>query len=105
YCALFSIHVSIADPAFYLVIIYTDLIQGSKYPRGVYSAVVNSFIKLAHDNGVEFQLGTEATEIVTFGKQRRHALAGTSKPRVRGVRVRDDRGSRQRDPQTLTRYI
>lgn len=94
-----------AAPALYSLMSHTDLIQGPKYPRGGFSAVVNSFIKLAHDNGVEFQLGTEATEIVTFGKQRRHALAGTSKPRVRGVRVRDVRGSRQRDPQTHTRII
>lgn len=64
-------------PALYSLMSHTDLIQGPKYPRGGFAAVVDSFVRLAKDNGVKFQMDTEVTEIVTFGK----------KPRVRGVRI------------------
>lgn len=64
-------------PALYSLMSHTDLIQGPKYPRGGFAAVVDSLVRLAKDSGVKFQMDTEVTEIVTFGK----------KPRVRGVRV------------------
>lgn len=66
-------------PALYSLMSHTDLIQGPKYPRGGFAAVVASFVRLAQDNGVEFEFGAEAVEIVTIGKQ----------PRVCGVRVSD----------------
>src|SRR5699024_7206548 len=56
-------------------------------PRGGFTAVVESLINLARDNGVHFELGTGVTEIVTFGKtkQGRHKLSSMSRvnPRVR----------------------
>ncbi|MGO3042845.1 MAG: phytoene desaturase family protein [Corynebacterium casei] len=64
-------------PALYSLMSHTDLIQGPKYPRGGFAAVVDSLVRLAKDNGVKFQMATEVTEIVTFGK----------KQRVRGVRI------------------
>ncbi|WP_313548441.1 phytoene desaturase family protein [Corynebacterium sp.] len=64
-------------PALYSLMSHTDLIQGPKYPRGGFAAVVDSFVRLAKDNGVKFQMDTEVIEIVTYGK----------KPRVRGVRI------------------
>lgn len=66
-------------PALYSLMSHTDLIQGPRYPRGGFAAVVESFYRLALDNDVTFQLGTEVTEILTFGKKRQ---------RVRGVRTK-----------------
>lgn len=85
-------------PALYSLMSHTDLIQGPKCPRGGFTAVVESLINLARDNGVHFELGTEATEVVTFGKAQRgrHKLSSKPRvnPRVRGVRVRDGETAR-----------
>ena len=85
-------------PALYSLMSHTDLVQGPKYPRGGFSAVIDSLINLARANGVHFELGTEVLEIVTFGKPQHGSKSmlrnSLRSPRVRGVRVRAGESTR-----------
>lgn len=56
-------------PALYSLMSHTDLVEGVRYPKGGFAAVVGSLDKLARAEGVTFRLGAEATAILTENKQ------------------------------------
>ncbi|WP_080792535.1 phytoene desaturase family protein [Corynebacterium pacaense] len=65
-------------PAMYHLMSHTDLVEGVRYPRGGFDAVVRAIHRLAVDNGVSIRLSTEATSI------------SAANGRTNGVTVRHD---------------
>lgn len=52
-------------PALYSLMSHTDLVEGVRYPRGGFAAVVEAIAKQARTAGVDFRLGHEVTAINT----------------------------------------
>ncbi len=52
-------------PALYHLLSHTDLVQGVKYPQGGFTAVMRALETVAREQGAEFALGTEVTQICT----------------------------------------
>ncbi|MEX3506872.1 phytoene desaturase family protein [Corynebacterium sp. LK2590] len=69
YPAVFLSTEPAAAPALYSLMSHADLTQGVRYPQGGFAAVIDALLDLATDLGVHFQWETEATAIVTHGKQ------------------------------------
>ncbi|MDN6475969.1 phytoene desaturase family protein [Corynebacterium flavescens] len=76
-------------PALYSLMSHTDLVEGVRYPRGGFTAVVEAIARQARDAGVDFLLGQEVTAILTAGGDREPT-------RATGVQVLGPQG-----PQTL----
>lgn len=72
-------------PALYHLMSHTDLVQGVRYPAGGFAAVIDAIHRLAVEQGVTIELGTEATAIMTEESGRT--------ARATGVRVRRPEGS------------
>ncbi|KAA8744811.1 phytoene desaturase family protein [Corynebacterium tuscaniense] len=67
-------------PSMYHLMSHTDLVQGVKYPRGGFTAVVHAIADQAVAHGAEIELNTAVTAIDTEGS------------RASGVTVRRDNG-------------
>lgn len=72
-------------PAMYHLMSHTDLVQGVRYPVGGFRAVIDAIHRLAVEQGVTIELGTEVTAITTQRSGR--------KARATGVRVQRPDGS------------
>lgn len=51
-------------PSLYHLMSYTDLMEGVRYPRGGFTAVVDSLYRLARDAGARFHFNTPVREIL-----------------------------------------
>lgn len=54
-------------PSLYHLMSHTDLVQGVRYPRGGFSAVVRAIHELALANGVQMRMGETVTSIIVEG--------------------------------------
>ncbi|RNE48767.1 phytoene desaturase [Corynebacterium alimapuense] len=71
-------------PALYHLMSHTDLTLGVKYPIGGFTSVIESFHRLALEQGVQLRLNTEVTAILTEKNGR--------KTQATGVRVHSSEG-------------
>ena len=55
-------------PSLYHLMSHTDLVQGVKYPRGGFRAVVETLAALAVEHGAEIKLDSDVTSIRTSGR-------------------------------------
>ena len=78
YPAVFLSSEPAATPALYSLLSHTDLVEGVRYPRGGFAAVVEAIYRQAQKFGTTFRLGEEVTAITT---------AGGSSARATGVRT------------------
>lgn len=78
YPAVFLSSEPAAAPALYSLLSHTDLVEGVRYPRGGFAAVVEAIYRQAQKFGTTFRLGEEVTAITT---------AGGSSARATGVRA------------------
>ncbi|MDK4330653.1 phytoene desaturase family protein [Corynebacterium accolens] len=78
YPAVFLSSEPAATPALYSLLSHTDLVEGVRYPRGGFAAVVEAIYRQAQNFGTTFRLGEEVTAITT---------ADGSSARATGIRA------------------
>lgn len=95
YPAVFLSSEPAATPALYSLLSHTDLVEGVRYPRGGFAAVVEAIYRQAQKFGTTFRLGEEVTAITTavVSSDRGKCWPFTGAPSTRATGVRTNKGN------------